>query len=236
MDDVNALVTLIENITIGGVGIGSALFAVVVFAMWSFLRNSNKSLNANLDMINQFSTWATTQAEKRNDTQSSLDIISGKLLETSIEFERFKAHHETEITRYETRATSLEDSVQQYKRQCSETIKTVMSQLDQHSAREKKLQAQIDSLMEQNKELTAQNHQLMQIITTLREENDRLKNERAGFEIKTARTMARLEAHIQMLNEKQGDNHESGKRVGTNNIKQDTSGGVLGGSATDNSV
>lgn len=215
MDDVNALMTLIENITIGGVGIGSALFAVVLFAMWSFLRNSNKSLNANLDMINQFSTWATTQAEKRNDTQSSLDVISRKLLETSIAFERFKTHHETEITKYKVRADSLEENVAEYKKQCSETIDTIMSQLNQHSDREKKLQAQIDSLMEQNKELTAQNHQLMKIITTLREENDRLKNERAGFEIKTARTMARLEAHIQMLNEKQGENREY-----TNSVKK----------------
>lgn len=209
MEDVNALVTLIENITVGGIGFGGTLFAVMVFAMWSFLRNSNKSLNANLDMINQFSSWASEQANKRNDTQTSMDEISKRLLNTSVEFERFKAHHEAEVATYKTRADSLDQMVAGYKQQCSETIKTVMSQIEQSTAREKKLQSQIDNLIEQTKTLSTQNSELMHLVTKLREENDKLKAERANFEIKTARAMARMEARLQMLDQNErGNNHD----------------------------
>lgn len=237
MDEIAHLNELLNNISAGALGVGGSMLAVVIFAIWSFLRISNRSVNSNLDMINQFSTWASEQANKRNDTQTSLDTISTRLLDTSIEFERFKTHHETEIATYKTRTDALEEMVAEYKKSCNETVKTVMSQVEQSTAREKKLQSQIDGLIEQSKTLSAQNSELMHMVSALRDENDKLKSERANFEIKTARAMARMEARLQLLdNQENGKtNHEHSQRNSEGDVKQNIGGSILDSGASNHS-
>lgn len=245
IDELAQLSELVNGLGAGTAGVLVLLLIVLVFGIYAFIRimqNSSKSnlevmdklVNQNLQVAENIQKFALGQEKKRDDTQTSLDGISKQLLDTSIEFERFKAHHESEVATYKTRADALDDNVKEYRKQCSETVKTVMAQVEQASAREKRLQHQIDSLIEQTKTLSTQNSDLMHIVSTLRDENDRLKAERAKFELATAKTIARMEARLQLLDMK-GNNHEQSERNITNHVKQDSSSNILDSSSIDNS-
>lgn len=217
MDELSELTRLIENIAAISGGVGTTFIAVLIFAMYSFLRNSNRSLHANLDVMDRFSKWADDQAKRRNDTQTSLDEISNRLLKTSVDFERLKAHHDTEITAYKERMTVLQDSITEYNNRVTMHHNDLKEALREAHDRERTMNEQIQALISQNAILATQNTELVNQIKVLEAEHSKRleyqqrviddlqkqlqakQAEQARLEIQTARTIARLETQMRML-------------------------------------
>lgn len=208
MDEIEHLNELINNISAGALGVGGSLFAVVVFGLYTFIRIMNRSINSNLEIVQNVQRFAHAQEEKRNDTQTALDDISRRLLETSVQLERQK-----------TRAENLEELVNGYKEQCSKTTESLMSQVQDDKQREQMLHERISKLTEHNAALIQQNTQLIAhieradlmyaekikaqeaVIDSLRAEIKTLNAERAKFELSTAKLIASLETKMQLLSD-----------------------------------
>lgn len=124
MDEVEQLTGLIEKLGAGAAGIS----AVFLFAVFSFVRLTSRSVHANLEFGKRLQSFAVEQEQKRNATQTTLDTINKKLLTASVDLERYKSQ-----------VTDLRENINEYKSHCEKIQKQLTLQIEQAAKREDKM-------------------------------------------------------------------------------------------------